>query len=182
MKPEDRDLSIASTRIQNGRDGLHHDHEVTDKAAVGDVKRVELHPLDVVRIASSANLPQSRKAGTHADVIGIVLAVVYRFTGNDRTRSDHAHMTKHDIDELRDLVDAALAQECPERRDARIVLQLARCRPFGPLRRIGCQVFLKQLFVIVNHRPELQAWEHSPAASDPAMSDKNRLPLNHKQD
>ncbi|MNY54245.1 hypothetical protein D3C86_1900920 [compost metagenome] len=90
-------------------------------------------------------------------------------------------MAENNVHELRNLVNAALAQKSAERRDARIVLQLARGRPFRLLRRIIRQVFFKQRFVIVDHGAKLKTWEHTPASPNPAMSYEDWPSLDQQQ-
>ena len=67
------------------------------------------------------------------------------------------------VQELRELVDARLAEEAPERRDARVVAHLALC---APLRELGLVEVLPHVIGVGDHRAELEHAEIPTAHAD----------------
>src|ERR1035437_2405166 len=87
-----------------------------------DVLEVKLHPLIEVDFIATADLPKTGEAGLHGETAALPWVIVLNFARDGRARSDKAHVSHENVPELWKLVEAGLAQETPERRDARVVL------------------------------------------------------------
>ncbi|KAH2776219.1 hypothetical protein KXW38_000526, partial [Aspergillus fumigatus] len=95
----------------------------------------------------SIRMPQPRDergcaagdAGAHRAIGGEAVAIADDFTRHDRSRPDPAHRTQQDVEDLRQFIQAGLAQEHADRGDARIVAQFVIAFPFRPCRRIFAQ-------------------------------------------
>ena len=138
----------------------HHDGEVGPDVPVVDVLTVQLDPFVVVHVIAAADLPQARQASGDTEVVlarGGVIAV--QFLPNHRTGTDDAHVTAQHIPQLRQFVEAGLADEATDTGDARIVLQLEVAVPFGT--RIGIRVeqMLQHFVRVRHHRTKLVALE-----------------------
>jgi len=99
------------------------------------------------------------------------VAVALNLTSNDGPRSDEAHFSAHDIDQLRYLVEARTAKEPSELRDSRIMSELMMTFPFC----LGTGLLLQmqsELSVSVgNHGAKFQARE-SPTLGANAVVEK----------
>ena len=89
------------------------------------VAKVEAHHLVERRAAAAGDLPETgdaRLGFEHAAAVpGLVLLDLVR---QRRPRADERHVAAQHVPELRQLVEARLAQNASDRRDARIVGQL----------------------------------------------------------
>src|SRR5690606_28754829 len=77
-------------------------------------------------VVTQRDLREARDAGAHALAERIVLHVVAQRLEDLRllrTRTDDVHITFQHVPQLRELVEARLAEETAEARDARIVLR-----------------------------------------------------------
>ena len=99
--------------------------QVEPQRPVVDV--LEIHPHPVVEVAdpvAAAHLPQARDARPHAQLPLVPQLVALELVRERRARADQAHVSLEHAPQLRQLVQAVLAQEAPERRHARIVPDL----------------------------------------------------------
>src|SRR6185295_3199975 len=122
-------LSIGILFPQHHGHGLEDDLQVERErpaAQVGEVALdAPLHLLDRVGLAAkAAHLREAGDAGPHlvADhVAADQLAIELVMGDGVRPRADHAHAPLQHVDELRQLVERAAAQEGAEARDAAVV-------------------------------------------------------------
>lgn len=105
-----------------------------------------------------------------------MVTVALDFGGNDGTRADEAHIAADDVPELRQLVEAGLAQEGAELRDARIVLELEVLFPLLAGRGVLLEVFLEGFLCVRDHRLELIAREEFASLAHTLMG-KDDMPL-----
>src|SRR5439155_10630234 len=122
--------SIGILLAQHHDDGLQHDLQVEEQRPAAQVREVvldaRLHLLDRVGLAAEAvHLGEAGDSRPHlvadhvaADQLAVELVVRHRM----RPRPDDAHAALQHVDELRQLVERGLAQECAELRDAAVVL------------------------------------------------------------
>lgn len=122
---------------EDNRNGAPEEHEIQPDAPVMHVPAVHLYALRVVDIASSAGLPHAGDAGEDGVVLLDIFPIPRDFFLDDGARSDEAHLTFEDIQELRQLIEAGLSKEGAALCDAGIVLQLEFSIPFFFCRRIG---------------------------------------------
>src|SRR5205814_7804277 len=79
-----------------------------------------------------------------------------------RPRPDDTHLAPQHVDELGQLVDAELADETPDRRDAWIFLNLE----YRPVLLICRQELHLELFGVGDHRAKLQHVQGTPVHAD----------------
>src|SRR5690349_17620777 len=103
----------------------HQDLEVEPQGPVVDVFEVHLHPVVEARdLIAAAQLPQTRDAGTDAQLALVPETVAVELVRERGTRSDERHVAFQHAPKLRELIEAVLAEEASHRRDPRVVLDL----------------------------------------------------------
>jgi hypothetical protein len=83
-------------------------------------------------------------------------------------------VTPKNVDQLRQLVDAGLAQDLSECRHARIMCQFATVLRFPNNARVLIQMAAEALLGVVDHGAELVAAEDLAVQSDPRMRQQHR--------
>ena len=73
-------------------------------------------PALVVDVVAAADLPQAGQAGADLEVVDPGLAIELELVRHHRPRAHQAHLAAHHVEQLRQLVQAGLAQEPAERR------------------------------------------------------------------
>ena len=106
---------------------------------------------------------------------GTIVAINLRFLHG--TGADQAHFAAQHIDQLRQFIKAGRAQEAPNRRDARVILQLAGGFPFSARRGIVREQRFKTRLRISHHGPELEAAEQLAAAPHALMREEGRATI-----
>src|SRR5258708_39469880 len=91
---------------------------------MSDVLHIEVHPILKSDLVPAAHLPQAGEAGANRQAPTLPRLVLCYLSGQGRPRTDDAHLAAQHVDELRELVDAELADEATHRRDARVFLDL----------------------------------------------------------
>src|SRR5579884_4497090 len=119
--------SVAAAGGRHDHERLADDPEVAPKAPVLDVLAVEFDAPFVFHLVAAVDLPGAGQARAGAQIRGDVVAIFPHFRRDDRPRPDEAHLALEDVPQLRQFVEAALAQYLAKRRDARVVLELL-CR------------------------------------------------------
>src|SRR2546423_13051681 len=89
-----------------------------------DVPHVEKHPFLEGDLIASGDLPDASEPRPDRQPPALPALVERDLLRQRRTRADDAHVAAQDVDELRQLVDAVLAQETADRRHPRVVLPL----------------------------------------------------------
>ncbi len=110
-------LLICTAPPKDDPDRLENDHDVVPKAPVAHVPTVQLCSVRELGLASAAYLPEAGKAGPRRQVELDVAAVVTDLAAEERSRTDQAHVSFQGVPELRELVDAGLPEQAPEKRD-----------------------------------------------------------------
>lgn len=126
------------------------------------------------RITASAGLPHAGDARAYHVKVFDVRAVFGDFILNDGPRADEAHFTLEDVEQLRQFVQAGLAQEGPALGDAWVIFQFEFCFPFFPGLRVACQEFFQFHVGIDAHTAEFITVEFFTISSDAAMLEDNR--------
>ena len=97
------------------------DIEVEPDGPVFDVPDVECDALGVGEVVASGDLPESGESGLDGDERGEVGGVAWAFCLDDGSGADDGHVASDDVEELWEFVEAGLAEESSEGRDARVV-------------------------------------------------------------
>ena len=90
-------------------------------AHVGDV---HLERLAEGRVGARGHLPQPGQALRHEEPVEMVGLKELGFVLDAGARTDERHLATQDVDQLRELVEARLAQQAPERRHVRVAVEL----------------------------------------------------------
>lgn len=91
------------------------------EAPVADVPGVELEAAVEADVVAAADLPEAGDAGRgHADDRQVVADLLF-LARQVWARADEAHLALDDVEDLRQLVEAVLADELADLRDARVV-------------------------------------------------------------
>lgn len=149
--------SISAFAEGDGLDGLEQVHEVDPDGPVADVPSIHGDALFVGGVAAAAGLPHAGDAGQNHAVLAEIDAVALDFFGDNWARADEAHVAADDVPELRQLVEAGLAQEGAELRDARVVLELKVRFPLLAGLGVLGKVFLQGFLCVWDHGLELIA-------------------------
>ena len=167
--------------FQYDGDGAPDEDDVEPDVPVADVPGIHLDTFFVGRIAAAAGLPYAGDAGAYHVEVFNVRAVFGDFILDDGPRTDEAHFAFEDVEQLRQFVQAGLAQEGPALGDARIIFQFEFCFPFFPGLSVACQEFFQFHVGIDAHAAEFIAVEFFSISSDAAMLEDNRsrrIPVN----
>ena len=84
-----------------------------------------------VQLRAAADLPEAGHPGLDREALEPVRRVVLDLVGDRRARADERHVAAQHVPQLRQLVEARLAQEAPDARDARVVGHLEEVRARG---------------------------------------------------
>src|SRR3569623_3760359 len=138
-------------RPQHDADRLEDEQQVEERRVVLRIIQVVFELLPAVldrRAVGIIDLRPAGDAGLHHVALGVIIELLFQILHELRAfgaRADEAHFALQHRPALRQLVEANLADESPDSRDAGIVL-------FGPHR-------LPADFGILAHRPQLDAVE-----------------------
>ena len=141
-------------------------HKVYPYGPVADVPGVHGDAFFVGGVAAAAGLPHAGDAGQDHAVLAEVFAVALNLSRDDGPRAYEAHVATDDVPELRELVEAGLAEEGAEFRDARVVLELEVGFPFLTGLGVLCEVFLEGLLGVRDHGLEFVAREEPAVLAD----------------
>ena len=100
-----------------------------------------------------------------------MLAVAVHLFGNDRARTDEAHVSAQDIPELREFIQAVFPQEAADSGNAGVFLELEVPFPFRPQIGPFGQKALKNLLSVGHHGAKLVAGEEFAAMAHPLMGE-----------
>src|SRR5689334_5012231 len=112
--------SVRSGAGDYGGDRLQHDEDIVGKGHGLDVLQVQLDPALEGDVASAADLPETGEAGLDGQAAPRARVVLFYFRGHGRARADDRHVAAQDVEKLRHLVNAELADESADPGDARI--------------------------------------------------------------
>lgn len=149
--------SVGTLAEEYSLDGLEQVHEIDPDGPVADVPSIHGDALFVGGVAAAAGLPHAGDAGQNHAVLAEIDAVALDFFGDNRARADEAHVAADDVPELRQLVEAGLAEEGAELCDARVVLELEVRFPLLAGLGVLPEVLLKGLLGVWDHGLELIA-------------------------
>lgn len=137
------------------------------EAPVADVPGVELEAAVEADVVAAADLPKAGDAGRgHADD-GQVVADLLFFTWQVWARADEAHLAFDDVEDLRQFVEAVLADELADLRDARVVAaEFLELLPLLLGLRVLAEEVQEDAVGVLIHRTELVALEGLAALAD----------------
>ena len=104
-------------------EGLKNNLPIHPEAALLDILHVQIHPLfkrEVVAVRG--DLPVAAQAGGHIQALLFVVAVLLDLAGKCRAGPNYAHIALQDIPQLRQLIDAGLADKLAHTGNARVFL------------------------------------------------------------
>ena len=135
---------------------------------------VKGHALFVRGVVAPGDLPQARYAGPHHAVFVVDRAVFVYFLFNNGARPHKAHVARNHIQQLRQLIQAHLAQQASHACYAGIVLELLVAHPFCPQLRVTLKHFVEHVVSVFNHGAELEDQNFPAAAPNAALAVKHR--------
>src|SRR5271157_4092436 len=143
-EPQPVSRLISTVAPEHHADRLQQDSAVQPGRPVTYVVGIEFHAPVVVGIVAARNLPQPGQAGRHLGVQREGWSVLGDLLAYDRAWPYHAHIPAQHVPQLRQLIQAVLAQEPADARDTRVVAQLVREPPLARQLRVAIEVFLKR--------------------------------------
>ena len=138
------------------------------EAALLDIFHVQIHPLlkrEV--IAVRGNLPIATQAGCHIQTLLFVVAVLFHLAGKCRTGSNDAHITLQDIPQLRQLINAGLADKLAHTGNAGVVLDLEH----GTIHLVLIQQIVQFCLCVGAHGAELIELEGLAVAANALLTE-----------
>ena len=163
---------------EDDRKGLQDDFKIQPQAHVADVVQVEHHHLLEGHGAAAQGLPDSRAAGKRGEPFFVPVLVALPLVGQARPRTHQGHVPFENVEELREFVQAGLADELAEGKDAGVVGDLEHLYILvGTLDFTVDEildVFLVDQGVAVDvHRPKFVKIEASSVSSDAGLPVQN---------
>src|SRR6266496_2742530 len=121
--------SSSSGLVDHRPEGSYHDQEIEPGGAVVEVEQVVAELDAGVAEVAAVDLGQAGDAG--ADAVALLVAgdlalELFDEAGALGARADDAHLAAQDVDELRDLVQARLAQQAADGGQAAVVVAAAQ--------------------------------------------------------
>src|SRR5881628_714775 len=165
--------SVGPVTPQDGRDRPEQDLGVHPQVPAGGVTELQLDALLVGDVGAPAYGPQARDARADAQDLPGALAEIRHFVRDDRPRPDETHVAPEHIEDLRQLVDAELAEESTDASDPRVVPELSRPLPFAELLLVARDVVHERVFCVPDHRPELDERELDVVAPYPSLHEQD---------
>src|SRR5260370_4611831 len=117
-------MAVSAFGLRQRGDGAQRDFQMEPKAPVLDVFEVKRHVGVEGRIATRGDLPQASETRFHVEAAKVLDVVTLEVVNGVGTRAYKAHVATQDVPELRDFVEAQLAQPPPARGDAGIIGEL----------------------------------------------------------
>ena len=152
---------------------LRQNPHVHEQALFADVIGVEDDPTAVVCVVSSRDLPQTRDARLCRKIGRQIPTIAQHLFLHDGPRSNEAHLSPQHVPELRQLIEAGLAQEAAEPRDSGVASQLVIAQPFSARFGVFLEQLLQELFGVRHHGAELQALERLAALTDAPVAEQD---------
>src|SRR5580704_11463596 len=122
---------------------------------------------------ASRNLPEASDAGAHLAPLLAQLGIGIEHVQHERARTDQAHLAHDHVKQLRQLVNAGLAQEAANASNARIILRLEQNALRLQLLQLGN---VDQVLLLQVHGAELPAHEVSSPAPPTLLPEEGRSP------
>ena len=117
--------SIRAFALEHDLEGLEDERDVVAQLAVAlDVVVVEAHLAFETDVAAAADLPNAGETWRYGKAHAVPGLVFRHFGRNRRTWAYDGHVALDDVEELRQFVEAELAEHVTERIDTRVVLHL----------------------------------------------------------
>src|SRR5690348_17161060 len=115
--------SLRARADQHNRNRAPENFDVEPERPVVDVLEIEADPiLEILHVVPSAYLPETGQARPHAQATAMREVVeAFHFVNRQRPRTNEAHLAAKHVEELREFIDAELAQNFPEGRDPGIL-------------------------------------------------------------
>src|SRR5688572_29268911 len=179
---------MGSVAADHGNRGPEKDFHIEPERLIADVAQIHANHFVKRSTAAAMHLPDAGDAGlTFEDSPSVPQGVVLEFISDGRPWSDKRHLAAQDVDELRQLIEAALAEEVSERRNARIISHLESALAAIQL---FCDqtpdVFLVNRRVVIGvHGPEFQEGELLPKLTNAFLAKQHRSPrgqFDHESD
>src|SRR5438067_13656012 len=124
-----RCISISPIAFKQRQHCLGYDVDVQTGRPLANVKLIEQHAIVIAEVGPTRHLPQARDSRLHTGMKPEYLAIETRFAFNDRPWTDDAHVAAQNVPDLRQLVQAELAEQGTKSGYARVLAELAVPRP-----------------------------------------------------
>ena len=156
---------------EHDAEGPREDPQVRRQARVAHVPQLQLLPAPVLPggVVAVGHLPPAGDAGPHREHLVTVVPELVGLVERHGPRADHAHVSRQDVYELRDLVQARLADESAELGHARVAVDLLFAPPLGHLGLV--EVPLGMLVRVRVHRAELVDADLAPVLADAPLAE-----------
>ena len=116
---------VRAVALEHDLERLQDELEIVPELAIAtDIVVVEAHLPFERDVAAAADLPNAGKAWRHGEAHTVPRLVFGHFRRNRRARSNNGHIAFENVDELRQFVEAELAENVSERVNTRVVLHL----------------------------------------------------------
>jgi len=157
--------------FQNHRDSLQQDLQVKTKRPVVDILQVEFQPTLERQVAAAGYLPQACQSRLDAEPPALDAPVEeIDIADGHRARPDKAHLAAQDIEQLRQFVDAGLADEAADSGYTRIVGHLE----YRSFRFVEVLYLCQARLGVDMHRAELIHREKMFSQANPLLDKKYR--------
>ena len=116
---------VRAVALEHDLERLQDELEVVPELAIAtDIVVVEAHLTFERDVAAATDLPNAGKARRHGEAHAVPRLVFGHFRRNRRARSDNGHIAFENVDELRQFIEAELAENVSKRVNTRVVLHL----------------------------------------------------------
>lgn len=140
-------------------DRLNQHDDIQPGGPVGDVEVIHADPFVVAGVATAVGLPVAGHAGPDLFVDGVDVAVLGDFALHDGSGADKAHGSQEHVGELREFVEAGLAQERADAGDAGVILEFVCGFEFGFQGGVAVEHAVQFGFGVAVHAAEFEAVE-----------------------
>ena len=120
-------VGLSSALSQDhGGNRLQQNANVVPQRSSADVRDVHSHPFAERNLAAPLHLPNAGEAGRDIQAAAVPAFAGIGFAHRKRPRADQCHVASENVPKLWQLIDAGLAKDVADARDARVVRQLER--------------------------------------------------------
>src|SRR4051794_38452095 len=116
--------SVGAAALQDDADGLEQQADIAPEGPVRDVEVVEFDHLLERDPRPPQHLPQARHPRGEVEAVACVAVDATVLVLDERTRADEAHVAPKNVPQLRQLVDAQVAQDATDARDPRVGVEV----------------------------------------------------------
>src|SRR5262249_9218538 len=154
---------------ENRWNRLEDNRRIQQRRPLLGIVNIEQAHLIEGNITAPAGLPEARQPWRHIQTLAVPILVLRYLTRQRRARANETHLAAQDIEELRQLIKAQLANHPSDPCHTRVVLDLEE-RPIGFIQLLEAGQFLLGPYA---HRAELKKGEEYPIAPHPRLLEQH---------